>query len=50
MREHKTPGKTRCRLRDAGDVQLDAGVKVEPEAAAREASSLSGIYLRVPTG
>lgn len=38
--QHETPGETKCQLSDAGDVQPDAGVKVEPEAAAVKAPFL----------
>lgn len=48
--QYKTPAETRWQLRDAGDVQLSAGVKVEPDTADGEASSFSGIYQRVFSG
>lgn len=38
-----------CRLRDAGNVQPDAGVRVEPGPAVGESSLLSGIDLRDPS-
>ena len=47
---HRTVAGTGCRLRDAGNVQPDAGVRVQPAAAAGESSLLSGVDLRDPSG